>query len=149
LNLPLEPAEPEAKAFSQTQCIDALLDFLPKFESDGASAGEWSPVETRDGCTTMPSFDMSPELSGFMHALYRYGWIAKFDWGEWQDEAARLVESPEALASADIETIQKLLTTHARKERYCEGHLAAMFKCGHLAAVLRRLKDISGMAGKL
>ena len=43
---------------------------------------------------------------------------------------------------ADSEPILKLLTTHVRKERFCEGHLAAMFEDGHIVALLRRLKVI-------
>ena len=75
-----------------------------------------------------------------METLYAEGWIkAGFDWGEWQDEAAGYVSSPNKLASVDLETIQKLFTTHARKDRFCEGHWADMIECGHIQAILRRV----------
>jgi hypothetical protein len=35
-----------------------------------------------------------------------------------------------------------LITIHVRKERFCEGHLPAVVKCGHMAALLRRLKEL-------
>jgi hypothetical protein len=35
-----------------------------------------------------------------------------------------------------------LLTTHSRKDRFCEGHLAAMFENGHIVALLRRLREL-------
>ncbi|WP_390621590.1 DUF6508 domain-containing protein [Roseimaritima sediminicola] len=39
-------------------------------------------------------------------------------------------------------TIQKLFTTHARKDRFCEGHLASMFENDHIPALLRRLRTL-------
>jgi hypothetical protein len=42
----------------------------------------------------------------------------------------------------DAETIRKIFTTHAQKERYGAGHLASMFENGHIVALLRRLKEI-------
>lgn len=142
MNLPLEPVEPDGTASSLPQRIDALLEFLPKFEAGGASAGDWTPTQERDGCLTMPAFNLSPELAAFEQALYQYGWVAKFEWPDWQEKAARLVDSPESVRTADLETLQKLLTTHVRKERFCEGHLAAMFECGHITAILHRLKEL-------
>ena len=138
----LEPIDPGAAAFSWAERIDALLEFLPRFEPDGTAAGEWMPVEEGDDCLTDPAFDLGPELAAFEQALYGYGWIAEFDWPDWQDEATRLVGSPGALRTAGVGTLQKLFTSHLRKERFCEGHLAAMFECGHLAAALRRLKEL-------
>jgi arylsulfatase A-like enzyme len=76
-------------------------------------------------------------------ALHDHGWIEAFDWVAWQDEAAKYVASPELLASADAETIRKLLTKHVRKDRECQGHLAEQFENGHILALLRRLKEIS------
>ena len=43
-----------------------------------------------------------------------------------------------ALASADLLTLRKLLTTHIRADRFTEGHLES----GHITAILRQLKQI-------
>jgi hypothetical protein len=75
-------------------------------------------------------------------ALYAGGFIEPFDWPSWQDQAKEYVDHPDLLASADLEVLQKLFTTHVRKERFCSGHLAAMIRCGHLTAVLKRLAEI-------
>jgi len=64
------------------------------------------------------------------------------NWTEWQDSARQYVASPELIDSADSASIQKLLTTHIRKDRFCEGHLAAMFENGHVVSLLRRLRII-------
>jgi hypothetical protein len=91
----------------------------------------------------MPWFDCSEGVVAFRRALYDNDWITpSFHWTEWQETAREYVASPERIESADAETIQRLFTTHIRKERFCEGHLAAMFENGHILAMLRRLRDI-------
>ncbi len=115
--------------------IDAVTRFLSEFENPTVSHGR---LQVRDGL--MPWIETSPAVTAFVETLYEHGWVTPFDWGEWQDIAARYVESPALAADADIETIQKLLTTHVRKDRFCDGHLVAMIECGHIAACLRRLQ---------
>jgi len=65
-----------------------------------------------------------------------------FDWTEWQQSAREFVDSPKKIEKTAATTIQKLLTTHVRADRFCEGHLAAMFENGHIVRLLRRLKAI-------
>jgi hypothetical protein len=117
--------------------IDAILRFLPGFEATGAQHGEWRVEEG-----VMPGLDTSEAVNGFVQALYENGWVESFDWGAWQDTAARYAESSELVAQADVDTIRKLLTTHARKDRFCEGHLVAMIESGHIATCLRRLSGL-------
>ena len=91
----------------------------------------------------LPSFDYDEAVVEFEQILHANDWVTpKFDWGEWQDVAEEYVDSPEKIKSADVVTVQKLLTTHVRKDRFCDGHLASMFENGHIVALLRRLKDI-------
>ena len=112
--------------------------FLDRFEADGFSAGTWNSPPGQ-----MPWFEFSEPVSEFQKALYENGWVTtSFDWTEWQETAKEYVDSPGRLESADAETIQRLFTTHVRKERFCEGHLAAMFENGHVVALLRRLREI-------
>lgn len=119
--------------------IDAILPFLDAFERMGFKCGEW-PVESET--SVIPHFEHSDPVGVFIQALYDNSWVETFDWFKWQDTAAQYVDSPDLLASADAETIRKLLTTHVRKDRFCEGHLASMFENGHIVALLRRLKEI-------
>ena len=118
--------------------IDALLPFLDKFEAAGFSAGNWHSEPGQ-----FPWFNFDEVVMEFIQALYDNEWVTPtFNWTKWQDSAKRYVESPELIDSADAATIQKLLTTHARTDRFCEGHLAAMFENGHMVALLRRLRVI-------
>ena len=116
--------------------IDALMPFLDKFEEAGFSAGTW---KTEDG--HFPWFNFDEVVTEFIQVLYDNDWVTpQFDWTEWQESAQRYIESPEMVESADAVTIQKLLTTHARADRFCEGHLASMFENGHILALLHRLR---------
>ena len=86
--------------------------------------------------------ELDESASRFISALHDNGWVVPFDWVSWQGEAQRYVSSPEMLESADVDVIRKLLTMHIRKERFCDGHLLAVFRSGHLNAILRRLKAL-------
>jgi hypothetical protein len=120
--------------------VDAILPFIDRFEADGFSPGSW------DSAALMYNF--SDSVTEFHQALYSNGWISpSFDWGEWLDTAREYVESPEKIASADIKAIQKLLTSHVRAERFCEGTLAQMFENGHIVALLRRLRELRRTMG--
>ena len=103
--------------------IDAILPFLEKFEEAGFSEA----VE-----------------DDYHQILHANNWhTVDFDnWPAWQDVAWEYVNSPEKINSADVVTIKKLFTTHWRKDRFAEGHLAAMFENGHIVALQRRLKEI-------
>jgi hypothetical protein len=121
-----------------TRQIDAIIPFLARFEDKCFSAGSFSGSSGE-----MPYFEYDEAVTEFETALYDNGWISStFNWSEWQESAIGFVEDPTGIESADVSTIQKLLKTHVRKDRFCEGHLAAMFKNGHIAALLRRLKQV-------
>ena len=119
--------------------IDAILPFLDRIEVEGFLAGTWNSSPGEFSC-----FNFDEAVSEFQRALYDNGWInaSSFKWPDWQETAQEFVSSPEKLDSADATTIQMLFTTHVRKERFCEGHLAAMFENGHIVALLRRLRQI-------
>ncbi len=82
------------------------------------------------------------DLPRFVEAAYAHGWVTQFDWSAWQSEAERFVEDPELVRAAEVSEIERLITVHVRKERFCDGHLGAMVGCGHLGAVSGRLAVI-------
>lgn len=118
--------------------VEVALSFLPVFLSEGFSAGN---VVEEEG--HFPYFKYIDEVRQFTDTLYQNGWIIEFNWPEFQDEAIQYYQHPDLLDSADIETLRKLLTLNVRKDRFCEGHLADMIENGHIAAILKRLRDIS------
>jgi hypothetical protein len=111
------------------------MPFLDKFEEAGFSAGTWKVKEGR-----FPWFSFDKVVLEFIHVLYDNDWVTpQFDWTEWK-ESELYVETSELIESADAVTIQKLLTTHVRLNRFAEGHLGSMFENGHVLALLHRLR---------
>ena len=120
--------------------IDAILPCLARFIEPGFTVGDWCQSSVPG---QVPWFEYSDSVVKFTKTLYDNYWIIpSFDWGKWQETAREYVENPETINSADAETIRKLFTTHVRADRSCEGHLAAMFKNGHIVALLRRLQEL-------
>jgi hypothetical protein len=129
--------------------IEALLPFVRTFEIMGFQCGECpqSEPDSPHG-SIIPGFGATDPVASFVDALHDHGWIEAFDWNAWQDDADRYVASPELVAAADAEAIRKLLTSHVRKDRECQGHLARQFESGHILALLRRLKEIAATQAK-
>lgn len=80
--------------------------------------------------------------STFMEVLYTNGFVVSYDWGAWQDEAHRYYYEPERLRSADLGTIQRLLTLHARKDRFSENHFDWFVATDHAREILARLRQL-------
>jgi len=123
--------------------LDAILPYLAAFDAMGFQCG-YCPQSEPDSpnAAIIPCFDESDPVESFVQALHDHGWITAFDWNAWQKNADAFIAEPDRVATANAETIRKLLTTHMRKDRQCEGHLAGLFESGHISALLRRLQTI-------
>ena len=123
--------------------FEAVLRFLPELQRLSPDrVVRWESGKTDGhGIIMMPFPVYDSIVDEFVQALYDHGFVQNFDWPGWE-EAQAYVERPELLASADLETCIKLLSTHVRKERFCDGHLAEMITTGHLLAVLHRLEEL-------
>lgn len=103
-----------------------LLDSLSSSEQTGTSSGERE----------------DEDYTRFTEELYKSGAVFVFNWSELHDEAERIFEDPQALEDAGEPTLRKLLTFHARKDRFAEDYLDEMLKSGHITAILRRLQRL-------
>jgi len=121
--------------------ITAILKYISVFEAEGFEPGEM--VADRG----MPWYSNSDEVLNFVQELYDNNIIYSFDWPAWQDEAEKLYNDPDALASANLDTLRKLLTVHVRKDRFSEGHLAGVIRDGHMLAILKTLEELGGDVG--
>ena len=140
MDKPFTPPTPEQ--------IDKLLEYLPVFQQpDFIPSTDQQVPEALRGSLMAMGQQWAPELSAFHKAIYEEGFAYSFPWVNWQDQAEEYVKHPETLAKADLVDICRLLTTHVRKERFCEGHLPAMMHCGHITQVLERLQAIRHAAG--
>ncbi len=117
--------------------IQGLIDFLPLLQNKEAGfmrIGIWGDMSSRVSAATARSLYQYLYNSGFV--------LDDFDWMAWSDEALSYEEQREKLQQADAETIQKIITTHMRADRFNEGHYDSIIENGFLADVVQRLKDI-------
>ena len=118
------------------QNIDNVIVFLPLFER------REKLYELRLDIEPFAPHIYTREVEEFISTLRNEGFIVLFDWPTWSNDANRLVSHPELLNSATLDMLQKLLTTHLRKERFCSGHIAGMIGNGNILAILQRLATI-------
>ena len=124
--------------------IDALLHVLPAVDNPDFDPGRMNTIAEVGEHKSGPQFEASPEMEALILTLHDRGWIADFDWSEWQPVAERYAKNPALLREAGLGTLRKLFTTHVNREKFCDGHLAEITKSGHLAQLLRRLSEIRG-----
>lgn len=117
--------------------LDRILAFMPLFERPTTSL-----YEVRPDLSLMDPYIYTPEFTQFIQELYRKNLVIDFNWVTWEDEAANYLENPRQIESADLETLQKLITTHVRADRFNSGHLAQMVENGQILAILKRLGAI-------
>jgi len=121
--------------------LELLLSLIPELQSHEGPFGEHD-FSTEGDTLHMGPFIYSPLLEKISSGIQESGLKFPFDWPAWQDEAQRICYEPGLLESADLETIRRLLTLHLRKERFCEGHLAAVCEEGLMLRTLQRLKEL-------
>lgn len=120
----------------------AVLAFLPSFEKRDFEAGEWRGGETdENGVIQMPWVEYDPQVLEFLTALSTHGWVVPFDWPSWLPETKRLAE-PDGVEAADLESLQRLLTTIVRQDRFVEGNLASAFESGLVVRILGRIAEL-------
>jgi hypothetical protein len=127
------------------QRIRALTKFLPiliKINPQDFSHSVRLPGN-EGVCYGIGHVEFHPAVYEFTKACLENGFVQpSFDWPAWAKEACRFIADPALVTSARLATCVKLITTHLRYERFCDGHLHSVFESGHLIAILRRLKVI-------
>jgi hypothetical protein len=125
--------------------IQVVTAFLPIFEAIDADdfAQLVGSSEVPGEIPFMGHLEYHPAVYKFIDACYKNGMVLSFDWGVWSDEAHRYMRDPQLVMSASLNTCMKLLTTHLRAERFCDGHLEEVLRSGHIIAILRRLQQFA------
>ncbi len=119
--------------------IDELLCFLPMFEKGGPE----TEVEfvgggkTSDGGFILPYALYSPAVIDFFERASNVCWC---DFDYQTKNVREMLDSPEAIAHADLEQMKSMLTYCVRGERFCTGHWLALIQSGAITSLLRRLK---------
>src|SRR4051812_29486619 len=95
----------------------SLVRLLPKVRGVTLKRSPWSLGSGAEGWM----YD-DPVLSDVIKALYKSRAVYRFDWTAWAAEAP-LAHDPALVARADLPDLRRLLTAHARQDRFSEGHL--------------------------
>ena len=122
--------------------VERVLSYLPVFERQPSQL-----YEVDVAVSMLDPYVYTTEVEQFVQTLYREGFIIQFDWTTWQWEAEEFMNHPERVQTADLKTIQKLLTTHVQAERFCSGHLAHTIQTDHILAILNRSAEIRSHMG--
>jgi len=85
---------------------------------------------------------LSDKASDFVTACYEENFVQPFDWTNWSNEHKPELNLEGFIEEADLLTIVKLLTSHIRGDRFCEGHLLSVMGDGTILKILNRLKEI-------
>ena len=121
--------------------LEKLIGLIPALESHTGSWGE-PDMQIQDDILSMGVYKYPPVVEELLFLIGQAGIQVDFNWSNWQAEAKGYVEDPSLVEKIDFETARMLLTLHTRKERFCEGHIGSMCACGHIAVVLKRIKQL-------
>lgn len=125
------------RAATETQWL-AVWDAADEAAALDAPA-RWEGGETVDGVLQLayPVYDPAVHrLTGALGALT--GGIVVFPWPAWGGLAR--YRTPDAIATAPIADIPRLVTAIVRSERFSDGSLEGAIEAGLLAAIVERLR---------
>jgi Family of unknown function (DUF6508) len=116
--------------------LDSVTKWLPRLRKTSRAVIPQPP----DGVQEDPVAELMCSLSALSEKVMESG--SEFDWPEWQPLAQQYVEDGTLLGSASLETCVRLVITHIRKDRFCDGHFRYMVESGHIESLLTRLEAI-------
>lgn len=127
------PSAPPRLTFPDAKRLAPVLAYRADFRRPGFRA--WDPDRQ--------PHPEAPEIRQFVRALDQAGLLRDFDWPAWMREQGDRYTGAESLATADFETLARLLSALVRKDRFAEGQLAALVDSGWMAAALERLDALA------
>lgn len=89
-------------------------------------SNSWPSIRVENDEIIIDRGEEYPLVLECLAALHKHRVVRDFDWLVWQARAVRFYDDP-------------LLTFHARKQRFVDGHFASMVQAGHISAILYRL----------
>lgn len=120
--------------------IDALLEFLPRFEKPGRMFARWGDVEKNaDGSISLPFPIYDDDVEDFFRLLGQHGWI---DYNYKPEEAGPMLADEDFIRRASLEQVRSMLTCCLRSERFGDGNWESLLAGGQIVALLRRLEAI-------
>jgi len=121
---------------------ESVFELIPTIEQT-KEFGEYIPMEkVSDNLSIYKGFKTSNIVDEFVHRVYQRNIIISFDWMQWE-KGKEIIESKTTdFSSFDKYTLCKLLITHVRNDRFCDGWLISCFDNGNILGILKSLKKI-------
>ncbi len=107
--------------------LKALASFAPRFRDPSAEFGKMKATVTDpDGSEILcfPHVELSELGKQFFDMCYNQNWVMfDFDAGNWinTEEAQLLIQAPQNVGQASLQTLRQLLTSLIRQERFSDG----------------------------
>ena len=120
--------------------LEAVVSYLPALRD---------AVDLRKNDRAAKQHEYSPAFSSavrqIVNEFHTRRFMYAFDYMSWMDEAERLMGDRDALATADLETLRKLLVVHWRTDYWDNDHNHWEFiaTTGHLTDVLERMQELA------
>lgn len=116
------------------QNIDRVLEFEPLF---ARPADDWK----------FDRWGISTQFQPFISLLYDEQFVIPFDWATWSLQFGRTkMIAPSVFEKADLEMIQKLVTSAIRMERHSDRLHEKLVQLGWFRAMFQRLKTLREIA---
>lgn len=87
-------------------------------------------------------FRYDDDIYALLETMRGINFVYEFDWMAFGKKAEQLIADPDLLARADLETLRKLFTAHARNESLFDGHMASMIDSGHFQRAVYQLRTL-------
>jgi len=118
--------------------IRAVLAFRPEIENPAKPFYKCDPK-----ISIFEPYIYSDMVSRFLNALYSNLFVQSFDWPAWSSQAQAYMSDPARVGEADLETLIRLFTIIARKDRFCSGTIAGFLNDGFILVLLKRLETLA------
>lgn len=85
-------------------------------------------------------YDSVRVVDDFFELVHELGLVAGFNWPEWEEGRAALLDAGTDFTRYDVETLCRFITTIVRADRFNDGFLVRCFENGQIAKILLALQ---------
>ncbi len=117
-----------------------LLDLIPGIEDQTSFSKKREKLRSENKSIIMPLSVEAPIVDEFREIVYQIPIMIDFDWSGWDEGRKMASDENFDYDTIDIPTKCKLITALVRKDRFCDGALAAAFQRGTILKILKSIE---------
>ncbi len=117
-----------------------LLDLIHRIERQISFSQRRDKVRSENNSIIMPLSVEAPIVDEFREIVYQIPIMIDFDWSGWDEGRKMASDENFDYDTIDIPTKCKLITVIVRKDRFCDGALAAAFQKGTILKILKSIE---------